>query len=77
MRSVISTFTIIIILAAACTFAYADAVPGAVMILDASDNSDHPRAWKNLGEAGGSLLPADKAPQTRRGTNQNSTPRNQ
>ena len=67
MRSVISIFTATFILAAACTFAYADAVPGAVLILDASDNSDHPKAWKNLGEAGGSLSAADKAPELEEG----------
>ena len=50
-----------------CTVALADAVPGAVMILDASDNPDHPRAWKNLGEVGGSLSAADKAPELEEG----------
>ena len=39
MRRVIVTFTAMFILATACTLAYADAVPGAVLILDASDNS--------------------------------------
>ena len=67
MRSIILTLTATFILAAACSFAYADAVPGAVLILDASDNPDHPKAWKNLGEAGGSLSAADKAPDLEEG----------
>ena len=67
MRRVISTFTAMFIMAAACTIAFADAVPGAVLFLDASDNSDHPKAWKNLGEAGGSLSAADKAPKLEEG----------
>ena len=67
MRRVIVTFTAMFILATACTLAYADAVPGAVLILDASDNPDHPRAWKNLGEAGGSLPAANAAPELEEG----------
>ena len=67
MKKVALTITTLLLAANACTVALADAVPGAVMILDASDNPDHPRAWKNLGEAGGSLLPADKAPKLEEG----------
>ena len=67
MSKVIVTFTTIFILASACTVAFADAVPGAVLILDASDNADHPKAWKNLGEAGGSLPAADTAPKLEEG----------
>ena len=61
------TLTTLFLAVNACTVALADAVPGAVMILDASDNPDHPRAWKNLGEAGGSLSAADKAPELEEG----------
>ena len=67
MKRVIMTFTAIFILATACTIAFADAVPGAVLFLDASDNPDHPKAWKNLGEAGGSLSAADTAPELEEG----------
>ena len=67
MKKVALTLTTLFLAANACTVALADAVPGAVMILDASDNPDHPKAWKNLGEAGGSLSAADKAPKLEEG----------
>ena len=67
MKRVIATFTTIFILAMASAIAYAGAVPGAVLFLDASDNADHPKAWKNLGEAGGSLPAANTAPKLEEG----------
>lgn len=62
MKKIVLTLTILIFLASAYTVALADAVPGALLYLDASDNPSHPKAWKNLGEAGGELLAADQAP---------------
>ena len=67
MKKLVLTLVTLFLAANACTVALADAVPGAVLILDASDNSDHPKAWKNLGEAGGSLSAADKAPELEEG----------
>ena len=67
MKRVIATFTTMFILAMASAIAYAGAVPGAVLFLDASDNADHPKAWKNLGEAGGSLPAANTAPKLEEG----------
>ncbi|MDE0040459.1 MAG: hypothetical protein OXT74_00335 [Candidatus Poribacteria bacterium] len=67
MKKVTLTLTTLFCLASACTVALADAVPGALLYLDASDNPDHPKAWKNLGEAGGELLPADQAPKLEEG----------
>ena len=67
MKKVVLTLTTLFLVASACTVALADAVPGAVLLLDASDNSDYPRAWKNLGEAGGSLPAADTAPELEEG----------
>ena len=66
MKKVALILTTLFFLASVCTVALADAVPGALLYLDASDNSDHPKGWKNLGEAGGSLLPADQAPNLKR-----------
>ena len=67
MKKVAFTLAILFFLGSACTLALADAVPGALLYLDASDNPDHPKGWKNLGEAGGSLLPADQAPKLEKG----------
>ena len=67
MKRVALTLTTLFFLASVCTVAFADAVPGALLYLDASDNSDHPKAWKNLGEAGGQLLAADQAPKLEEG----------
>ena len=67
MKKVALTLTILFFLASACTVALADALPGALLYLDASDNRDHPKAWKNLGQAGGSLLVADQAPKLEEG----------
>ena len=43
-----------------CTIALADAVPGALLYLDARDNRAHPTAWTNHGTAGGELSGAGK-----------------
>ena len=67
MKKLVLTLAALFLAANAGTVALADAVPGAVLMLDASDNSDHPKAWKNLGEAGGSLSAADKAPELEEG----------
>ncbi len=62
MKTVISIFTPICLLALACTIAWANIVPDPVLYLDASDNPGHDGAWTNLGAAGGELLAADDAP---------------
>ena len=67
MKIVVLTLTTLFFLASACSVALADAVPGALLYLNASDNPHHPKGWKNLGEAGGTLLPADQAPKLEEG----------
>ena len=67
MKKVVLTLTSLFFLAGACSVSLADAVPGALLYLDASDNPSHPKAWKNLGEAGGELLAADQAPKLEEG----------
>ena len=67
MKKVALTLTTLFFLASVSVVALADAIPGALLYLDASDNSDHPKAWKNLGEAGGQLLAADQLQNLKRG----------
>ena len=67
MRKVTLTVAMMFFLATACTIALADAVPGAVLYLDASDNPGHDNAWTNLGTAGGELSAADEAPELEEG----------
>ena len=67
MRKVALTFTALFFLATVCSIALADAVPGAVLYLDASDNPAHPKAWTNLGTAGGELPAATTAPKLEEG----------
>ena len=67
MKNVALILTALFLVASAYTVVLADAVPGALLYLDASDNAHHPKGWKNLGEAGGTLLPADQAPKLEEG----------
>ena len=68
MKKLVLVFSVVFLLATVCTIALADAVPGAVLYLDASDNPADPDAWTNLGTAGGELPASDKAPELETGT---------
>ena len=68
MRKVISVLSTVFFLATFCTIALADAVPGAVLYLDARDNPADPDAWTNLGTAGGELSGLDNPPEPDDGT---------
>ena len=58
----------LLFLATICTIALADAVPGALLYLDARDNRAHPTAWRNLGAVDGELSGAGKPPVLEEGT---------
>lgn len=68
MRRVVLSLSIVFVLAAIFSIAHADVVPGAVLHLDASNNSGHPDAWTNLGTAGGVVPAGDKTPILETGT---------
>ena len=68
MRKVISILSAAFFLATVCTIALADAVPGALLYLDARDNPAHPDAWTNLGTVGGELSGAGNPPELGEGT---------
>ena len=67
MKKVVSIFGVFLFLATICTIALADAVPGALLYLDARDNRAHPTAWTNLGTVGGELSGAGKPPELEEG----------
>ena len=68
MKNVVSIISVLFFLATMCTIALADAVPGALLYLDARDNRAHPNAWRNLGAVGGKLSGAGKPPVLEEGT---------
>ena len=68
MRKAVSILRFAFFLAGAPTAALADAVPGALLHLDASDNPGHPDAWTNLGAAGGELPAGNRTPILETGT---------
>lgn len=68
MKRAVSILSVAFLLAGAPTMALADAVPGALLHLDASDNPGHPDAWTNLGAAGGELPVGNKTPILETGT---------
>ena len=68
MKRAVSILSVAFLLAGAPTMALTDAVSGALLHLDASDNSGHPDAWTNLGVAGGELPAGDKTPILETGT---------
>ena len=47
MKTVVSVLFVLFVLPTVCTIALADAVPGALLYLDARDNRAHPTAWTN------------------------------
>ena len=68
MKKVASIFSVLFFLATICTIAFADAVPGALLYLDARENPAHPRGWWNLGTVGGVLSGDGKPPELEVGT---------
>ena len=68
MRKAVLVFSTVFFLATVCTIALADAVPDAVLYLDARDNPAHDDAWTNLGTAGGELSGAGNPPELEAGT---------
>ena len=68
MKKVVSIISVLLFLATICNIALADAVPGALLYLDARDNRAHPTAWRNLGAVGGELSGAGKSPVLEEGT---------
>ena len=68
MKKVVSIFGVFLFLATICTIALADAVPGALLYLDARDNRAQPTAWTNHGTAGGELSGAGNPPELEEGT---------
>ena len=68
MRRAVSILSVAFFLASAPTTALANAVSGALLHLDASDNPGHPDAWTNLGAAGGVVPDGDETPVLETGT---------
>ena len=68
MKKLILVFSVVFLLTTVCAIALADAVPDAVLYLDAADNPADPDAWTNLGTAGGELPACDQAPELETGT---------
>ena len=62
MKTVVSILGVLLFLTTMNTLALAEAVPGALLYLDARDNRAHPGAWRNLGTVGGELSGAGKPP---------------
>ena len=67
MKTVVSVLLVLLVLPAVCSIALADAVPGALLYLDARDNRAHPGAWRNLGAIGGELSGAGNSPELEEG----------
>ena len=68
MKTVVSVLFVLFVLPTVCTIALADAVPGALLYLDARDNRAHPTAWTNHGTVGGELSGAGNSPELEEGT---------
>ena len=68
MKKLILIFSVVFLLTTVYTIAPADVVSGAVLYLDAADNSEHDDAWENLGTAGGELSGEGNPPKLEKGT---------
>ena len=68
MKTVVPILGVLLFLASISNITLADAVPGALLYLDARDNRAHPTAWRNLGAVGGELSGAGKPPVLEEGT---------